>query len=866
MSGKVVPLNDLSFQIPLLQTKMLVPQAVAGLVPRPRIHARLDEGLQGKLTLVTAPAGFGKTTAIAQWVRERELPAAWLSLDAGDNDPVRFWSYVTAALRRLDSGLGAATAAMIQTSGSPAWETALSLLIDEMEHLTFDAALVLDDYHGISEPLIHETVSFLVRYAPPHLHPVIAGRNEPPLSLARLRAGGKVAELTARELGFADEEAFAFYTQRDIRLTREEAGRLAERTGGWAAGLQMAAVSLREAGNQATVIDHFGGGDRFLAGYFLEEIFSRFEPDVRDFLLQTSILNRLSGPLADAVTGRSDGGAVLAAVVRNCGLMDRLDQDWYVHHQLFAEFLRSLLMERDPKQVGDLYGRAARWCSTGGLLQEAVDYHLQGKHYDQAATLASRLVSDMMGRGETATLFRWLAALPRSELDRRPDLCVAQAWASAAAGRVGEAEQWLGQADAICRGSGEDGACDTMTGATRSVLEAVLAVKRSDVPGVLRWLAQASQAGDQLSVQTLIRILQPLEPSLLGSVLGGFGRLKAKAQAMESGVHLKFRALVDPADHPGFTLVANAEALYEWNRIDAAVRSLLEGIEEAQRTGEDGALVPALFTLARIHVARGNLTAALAVAAEGEKSVRRLRRPQWLPALAALGARLHLTAGDASAVEGWLAQSRLDVYDRLSAARAYEHTTLARVLVARGGQQEALLLLERLLVFAEKEQRLPSIIEISNLMAIAWEAIGRTAEALDMLRRSLALGRENAYLRSFVDEGAPMLSLLRRLARNRAEQESDFIRQLISLLRASPILGYPGLQAVPAARLTEPLTAKELAVLRLAAQGLERRSIAREMSIGEETVKTHLTGIYGKLGAEGRRDAVRRAKELGILP
>lgn len=871
MKRKIIPLNNYTLRVPLLQTKLQMPLSLSGLVERPRIYSFLDGMLHNSgLSLVTAPAGYGKTSAVVQWAEQKGFPVAWLSLDDGDNDPLRFWTYVTAALSGIGEGLGKETVPILHSSTNPPWETVISLLIDDLAQLPFDCILVIDDYHLISEPLVHETLSFLLRYAPRQLHPIIIGRTEPPLPVSRLRTSGQVAELTVQDLVFATGEAAAFYSHRNIDLTGEEVEKLTKRTGGWAAGLQMAAMSLLKSDDKAATIERFGGRDRLLASYFREEVFGGIGPNVQEFLLQTSILGHLSGPLCEAVTGRLDSGAVLTALAQASGFVTCLDEKegWYVYHHLFAEFLRGLLQEKYPEQIPGLYGKAARWCEDVGLTAKAVDYFLQGEDFQHAAGLVKRLFLEMLGWDETATLFRWLQALPAEKLNESPALCMAQAWAAVAANQPAEVERWLNQADAVSRDIKQNGISDTNRIAIdRAVLGAYLAVKRRDVPESLRWLAQAGQARKKFFTYTLINILQSQEPSLLGGVLGGFGHLKEKAQAMESGSYLKVRALVAPAIRAGYALVANAEALYEWNKQDDATRSLAEGMEEAQRMEEAGALVPALFTFSKIHFARGDLAGALTVATEGEKIVRSLSQPQWLLPLAALKARLHLAAGDAPAVEEWLAGSRLDVYDRLSAARTYEHITLARVLLARGWRDEALLLLERLRVFAEKEERLPGIIEITNLQAMALDAAGRTAEGLEILRQNLVLGRENAYLRSFVDEGAPMMALLRRLGRSREQEEGEsaYVRQLLSLLRGSPVISYPGLQTVPAAHLAEPLTAKELAVLHLLAQGMDNRSIAAELGVKPVTVKAHLTSIYGKLGVTGRREALELSRESGLL-
>lgn len=873
MDRKVVPLNHFAGQIPLLQTKLLVPHTLSGLVPRQRLNDSLDRALQGKLTLVTAPAGFGKTTVIAEWIRRSSLPVAWLSLASGENDPVRFWNYLAASVNKLQPGMGDGLTALLRSSTNPPWEAAISLLIDDLAGVPFDFALVLDDYHLLNEPLVHDTLFFLVRYAPQRMHPVISGRSEPPLPLSRLRAIGQVAELTARDLCFTGEEATAFYQQRNIHLTGEEVAKLVDRTGGWAAGMQMTALSLLAGGDKSAVIERFQGSDRHLSGYFMEEVFDRFPEPAQSFLLQTSILGRLSGPLCEAVTGEQDGNTALSIIARQGGFMACLDEKegWYGYHHLFAEFLRSILKQRDPAQIPVLHRQAARWFEANDLVAEAVEHYLQGGEHERAVGLIERQAPGMLGRGETATLAQWLRALPSAVVHQSLRLCMAQAMTEVAADRMDGVEYWLERAEALCREQEEKqpaGGEDLM-GLNRVLLKIYLAVKRRDVPAALYWTARAGQTRDDTSPFAYGLMFEKQEPSLLGGPMGWFGRLKEKAQGMESGVYLKLRELVQPAARRGYVLVANAEALYEWDQIDAAVKSLLEGMEEARAAGDAGVLLPALFTLARVRLARGDLGAALEVAAEGEKQVHALGQPQWLAALAALRARIHLVEGNTEAVADWLEHSRLDVYDRLSTARAYEHITLGRVLMAGGRGEDAIFLMERLLAFAKQEQHLPRTIETSNLLALAHDAVGRTSQAMEVLRENLTLARENGYLRTFVDEGAPMLSLLRRLARpdglERQENEAAYVRRLVTLLRRSPVLHYPGLQAPPPSTLVEPLTAKELAVLRLVAAGLDNRSVAGAMSIELQTVKTHLTSIYGKLGVAGRREATERAQGLGLL-
>ena len=858
---------------PLLQTKRTVPRHLFNVVPRPRIYAHLDRGLQVAVNLIEAPAGFGKTTAVAEWIHARGIPAAWLSLDVGDNDPARFWDYAVAALSGLQPGLGTGFVAMLHSSSSPPWEAGLSLLIDDLAEVPFEHVLVLDDYHLIKEPLVHESLSFLLRYAPPHTHLVLAARTEPPLpQLPRLRAAGQIVELTERDLRFSVDEQVAFCRQRGIEHGDVTGESLDARTGGWAAGMQMVALSLPQGGDRVRAIERLRGSDRRLADYFLAEVFGDLSEAEQEFLLQTSILERLSGPLCDAVTGRADGASVLADLARQNTFLTCLDEqgDWYAYHQLFAEFLRAMLSQRHSGLAAELQRRAAYWYEAGGRSTEAVEYYLQGGYHEPAIRLIEGVAAEMLGRGENATLLRWVGALPTDALDGRPRLAVMLAWAAVAGSRLDEVEMWLGRVEAGATAGVQSG-----RGAVRSLdvdvamLRMILAVRRLDVPEVMHWLGAADRMQGEVSLLIGGLAFETKEPSLLGSPWGWFGHLRHAKASLERGDYLRLSGLGGAAAQRGYATTMLAEMLYEWNRLDDAQRSALQGMEEAEEAEEPDTLVPALFTLARIQRARGDLPAALAVTAQAERKVRDLGRPEWLPVLAAQRVRMNLASGNLEAAAVWQSGCRLDVYDRLSASRAYEHLTLARMLLAKGGGEETVFFLERLLAFAEREERLADRIEAANLLALAMHAVGRTHEGLELLRTSLALGRENGYLRIFLDEGAPLQALLRRLRKlpsgERADGEAQQVRTLSSLLRDSPVGKYPGRAGIAASAMVDPLTTRELAVLRLVAEGLDNRAIAERMTIAVTTVKVHLNHVYAKLGVTGRREALVRARQLGLL-
>ncbi len=853
--------------VPLHRAKLALPQSLFGLVPRCRLDDKLDAAFSGKLTLVITPAGFGKTTAVAQWLRRRRLRYAWLSLDEGDNDPIRFWTYVIGALETLPHDIGDAVHTMLH-SPTPPWEAVVSSLIDSLEDVTFDFALVLDDYHVVEDPLIHETFSFLMRYAPHRMHVVILSRYLVPLPFSRLRLSGQLTELTITDLSFSEAEAKLFYEQRDVHVTDEDVAKLVDMTSGWAVGMQITAMSLARGSGQSIEADHFDAGAGSFDDYFMEEVFGRFNESTQAFLMQTSILERLCGSLCEAVTGVPNGQQAIETIARQGGFLICLGEveGWYRYHHLFAEFLRGILRKRRPESIGALHQRAATWFEDHGSGAEAIEHDLSGGDVDQAVRLIKKQAAGMLGHGERTTLHRWLCALPAAVVQSEVEMCLVHAMVGIAEGSVRRVSQWLERAENLLRGQGMESAEYAETGPNWAIAQLYLATRRQSIDDVLHWLTVLERTRDEDSQLTYGLIFENQECSLLCGPLGAFGNLKGKAQGMEGDVHLRLREMIPPQARRGYFPVVNAEALYESNEIDAAPKSLLVGMEEAKATKSAGVLVPAYFTLARVHLAHGDVGAALGAAAECERQVVALGQPQWLSAIAALRVRLHMTAGDREAAAAWLERCRVDVYDRLSAARAFEHLTLARVLLGLGRGEEATFLLERLLANAEEEQHIPRTIDAANLLALGLSALGRTPQALDVLRTSLGLGRENRYLRIFVDEGPAMLSLLLRAqrleGRHAPADEVDYLRRLIALLQQSPMRPW---QVTPVPALVEPLTARELDVLRLVGKGLDNRSVAREIGIELQTVKTHLTNVYSKLGVAGRREAVERAHALGIL-
>ena len=500
---------------PLLETKFYVPRSRRGLVPRPRLSERLDRGAASKLMLVSAPAGFGKTTLLTEWLAAGpaapadERLAAWLSLDRGDNDPVSFWTYVIAALRTVAPGVGESALALLHAPQPPPIETVLTVLLNELGAVAGDIVLVLDDYHVIDARDVQDGMAFLLDHLPPWLHVVIASRADPALPLARLRARGELVETRAAELRFTPDEAAAYLNEMmGLQLTARDVAALEGRTEGWIAALQLAALSMQGRDDVAGFIAGFAGDDRHVVDYLVEEVLQRQPEHVQAFLLQTSILGRLSGPLCDAVTGQGGGKAMLEALDRGNLFLVPLDdrRQWYRYHHLFADMLQVRLLDEQPGQVPDLHRRASAWYQQNGEPSVAISHALAAEDFERAADLVELAIPAMRRTRQEATVRGWLEVIPDEVVRVRPVLSVGFAGALLSVGefegveaRLRDAERWLDTTTGIRQGPQAPSAEMVVVDddefrrlpAEIELYRAALALVRGDGPGTVRHARRA---------------------------------------------------------------------------------------------------------------------------------------------------------------------------------------------------------------------------------------------------------------------------------------------------------------------------------------------------------------------------------------
>jgi LuxR family maltose regulon positive regulatory protein len=870
---------------------------------------------------VCAPAGFGKTATVAEWARQGSRPVAWVSLDAADNDPVRFWRYVAAAVDGVRPGAGDPVVALLSDGQGPPLEAVVTVLINELAAAADEISIVLDDYHVIDSRPVQDSIAFMIDRLPPGATLVLASRAEPPLPLARWRAGGRLAELRADELRLSQAETGLFLREMTgIELPASLISSLHERTEGWAAGVQLAGLSLRRQPDIAGFVAEFSGSHRYILDYLTEEVLTSQTDQVRGFLLDTSVLDELSGPLCDAVTGRTDSQELLEYLEAAGLFLVPLDEvrGWWRYHHLFAELLRVTLVHDRPDHLHPLHRAAAAWHERQGEPDSAVRHAVAAGDLTWAARLIEQHVESLLRLSEGATMRRWLAALPAETLRSRARLSAVQAIIAIAGGQLEAAAPLIDQTERAYAATAEE-PFEPSVGRAISVLanvpaglaflrgevarlrgDAALAVeygrramaKLGDADAYLRLLVRSSLAatewlrGDMEQAERDLAEVVAERQSAGESYLAMRARydlgLIQRAQGRIDDAFASYRQALETTSawasdyraHLGMAHVGLAGLLYEQNDLAAALDHVNKGVTLCRHLAFTQPLAIGLATLAQIQQAQGDHDAAVG-------AMSRARQVRMSPQLAALfnpvpslWARLRLAQGDTTGLDRWVTERGLGAADDPSYGREPEHLVLARILLARSLPGQASSLLARLLESAVSQGRTGSVIEIRALQALALYADGQEDRAVETLAEALGLAWPRGYVRLFADEGAPMLALLARLLAARSEQRAlardipmRYVTALMDACGRPDSQGTDGDRPVPRQRgLPEPLTDRELTVLRLIAAGSSNQRIAHDLVITLDTVKKHVSHILGKLGAVNRTEAVARARALDLIP
>jgi LuxR family maltose regulon positive regulatory protein len=880
---------------PIMTTKLYIPPLRPKIVPRPRLIERLNEGLSSgrKLTLISAPAGFGKTTLVSEWIASCGLPVAWLSLDEGDNDPARFISYLVKALQTIQAEIGEGLLAVLRSPQPLQIETILTTLLNEISTIPANFVLVLDDYHAIDSQPVDLALAFLIEHQPPQMHLVIATREDPALPLARLRARGQCTELRLADLRFTPAEAAEFLNRvTGLNLSDADIDALEARTEGWIAGLQLAALSMQGHKDTAAFIQSFTGSHHFVMDYLVEEVLHQQPENIQAFLLRTSILERMCGPLCDAILPNPSvpGQATLEYLERANLFIVPQDNErrWYRYHHLFGDLLRKRLGQTlTPAGIAELHIHASQWYENNDLMLEAFKHAAAANDVDRAGRLMESTKMPIHLRGTATAILDWLESLPKTVLDARPALWWGQAAMLLVIGQVTGVEEKLQATEAALAlaalpGAGLDETTRDLIGriaaARANVAQAQAQIETILVHGqrALEYLHPDNLAERSMAVRSMgfayyiqgdlteaarayteayslaqacgDEIDTTLASIRLGQVQEAQNQLHQSAETYH-----RVLPLIDVYSpyNASVAYLGLARIYYEWNDLDAAEKFGEKSLQLARQYDQviDRLVLSEVF-LANLKLARGDAAAAMDKILQAEQTSRLKNYTYRLSDIAYTRARIHLFQGNVDEAAQLVRQNVIPLMQ-------------ARVLIAQGNPSEALAVVEPQRQQAEAKKMAGRLLLVMAVQSVALFAQGEKVHAVQVLTEALALAEPGGYIRLFVDEGDAMAELLSAAAAQGIRP--DYVNKLLAVFKGEMKEERPAAPVSGTSFLIEPLSQRELEILKLIAQGLSNREIGERLFLALDTIKGHNRKIFDKLQVQSRTEAITRARELGLL-
>ena len=909
----------------LLHTKLLIPRTHPEIIERATLLRRVESGLDSRLLLVTAPAGYGKTTLLSNLIRQNDIPAAWISLDERDNDPRRFWAYLIAALQTLDPALGTSAQLMLQSPQTPPIDSILESLINGINGMSGDFFLVLDDYHFISNATIHENITFLVENLPNQMHLLVSSRSEPALPLASLRARRQMVEIKATDLRFSKAEVEQFLNQlMNLDLSTAEIDAIEDLTEGWAAGIQLAALSLQGDRSTSEQLKEFSANHHFIFDYLAQEVLSKQPPEIQEFLIHTSILDQLCGSLCDEVLEsaaesgdriQNSSQAILDYLEKHNLFIVSLDQQrqWYRYHNLFADFLRTQFSKQsEPELEKKLHRRASSWFKKKNMLLEAIEHALNSGDYQEVGFLIDNQAEELFNRSELHTLSNWLEKLPLNVYHAIPRLNMIAAWAYLALGQSQLVETHLKIVEEILKVNA-DGSAESLSlpPETRGILAEIsciritLAINMVNFPlatlqsrQTLDYLGDDAQAGlfnNRRDLLAVTHFNRGILSELKGEIQEASEAFSKSIDLNENNLHLITMAIshlahlqelqgqlknaektfrmakkvTDNYPYPlplsGLADIGLGNLLCERNQLKNAQEHLLDGIELGNIWKHGEVLTTGYMVLARVAMALGEDQQANQLLEKAIENVRGIRDWQT-PLVDAYRVQIWARQGDLEAISSWSQNCQIDPRGPIEFNQEQVAIALIRVLISLERYSEARQLCAKLIAANESRSAWGQVIQLLVFDFLAAHAQGETMQAVDGISRALALAAPEGYVRIFLDEGEAMYSVLEAVEKEMPADTQVQIRDyLMSLLQEFKSAGdYLGHSLIHPSISSDPLSDREIEVLKLLERGLSNQQIAEELFISTNTVKAHLKNIYGKLGVNNRVQAISKGRQAGF--
>jgi LuxR family maltose regulon positive regulatory protein len=910
----------------LLHTKLFIPRAHPEVIERSSLIRKLDDGLKARLVLVTAPAGYGKTTLLSRYIEHSNRPFAWLSLDDRDNEPTRFWSYFIASLQTLEGAFGRTAQAMLLSPQPPPIENILVNLLNEIALMPDEFIICLDDYHAITASTINQGMVFIIENLPEQMHLVIAGRSEPPFPLHLLRTRRQLLEFNASDLRFSKAEATQFFNQlMKLNLSSDQIETIDKLTEGWAAGIQLAALTLLGSEDISKQLQTFSGSHRYIFDYLAQEVLNNQPQEVQTFLIHTSILEQLSGDLCDSILeGKlavndsriGDSQSILEYLEKANLFIVPLDQErcWYRYHRLFLDFLHARLVEQvDLSEIKELHTKASSWYKQNKMILPAIDHALDSGNYSEAATLINQDVTEIFSRSELPTLTRWIQDFPPETLYSEPRLNMIAAWAYLAIGQHVEVESHLKIVEDIL-GSQADGSPESLAlppetrGALAEIccLRASLAINQYDLPKVFEqshlsesYLNNDAQSGlfnEKRDIQAVSYFNQAILFELTGEItkasesfsktialnvqnmhlipmaishLAHLQELQGLLREAEETYRMAMRITEDyqyPLPLSGMADTGLGNLLCERNHLERAQVHLRNGINLGKMWSHWEAMTSGYLGLARVAMANENFTEANNLLDKAVAITHETQFPWLTPLFEAYQAIYLARQGKLDAAADWSQKVGFDSEQPIEFNQETIAIPQTRVWIAIHKYDQALRLINELLKANESRHAWGQVIQLLIFNALANYSQGELETALTSIERALRLAEPENYRRIFLDEGESMHAILRavddRLSGEDDERMKRYIGQLLSAFQVKTTLSTQGHMGGMA--MLEPLSEREIEVIKLLEEGLTNQEIAAQLFISLNTVKAHLKHIYSKLGVNNRVQAISKIHEIGF--